>query len=438
MADFSSGQFECNGKKYTFVAKLKHGEDGEDLALDNGGIELFEYENEIGKLYLTGHIIYNDQYGRVDSFINDQGCMCSVTLTENEQEFDEDMTIETMSKDRKFFHIFFVNSMEILDRKHGTVKYRMNLVGIERYNVLKRICYSNYKKGEEPVTDILKECIVAAGLDYDKDSFGDGKSEVKIKYITSKNDCLQTIFRYLAKRMFYYGRDSKLKFVYYNEYVGAYCVLDITNSNTFNKTTGRQIIISPLKNNLEQVTSALDTKLGMITRFQREDTIQLYHDYDFYDYDYDTNKIINRNIKGRTLENYVENMSQDFEDENEANPHNVDAVMDDYTQSGSLWNNDYDIYADVLRSLTKGNALVVKAVGDVLTMPAQLCVLNIDRQQDDITGEWVEDFEDLSDRYRGFEGSYFISRVHHVIKPATHEYIQMLSLFRNFRLKTKD
>lgn len=141
-------------------------------------------------MYLTGHIIYNDQYGVIDSFINDQGCMCSIMLTENEQEFDGDITIETISDVCKFTHIFFINSIEILNRRHGDIKYKINLVGTEAYNVMKRISYSNYKKGEEPVTDILKECIVTAGLNYDKDSFDNSKSDVKLKYITSKNDCL--------------------------------------------------------------------------------------------------------------------------------------------------------------------------------------------------------------------------------------------------------
>lgn len=48
MADYSSNQFECNGKKYTFVAQLRHGENGDDVSLNNAGIETFEYENEIG------------------------------------------------------------------------------------------------------------------------------------------------------------------------------------------------------------------------------------------------------------------------------------------------------------------------------------------------------------------------------------------------------
>ena len=161
MQDFSDDSFIYDGTKYTFHAML-FANDSVNFqhALKNQNTLKFEYVNEFNKLYLSGHLVYKDDHGIVDKYLNKQYAYCSIYFVVKDQKMDGEITIETFSKNEVFSHTFLINGIKILEREGHSVTYDISLVSINWLNCIASFNYTNYNKKSESVTDIICRALV--------------------------------------------------------------------------------------------------------------------------------------------------------------------------------------------------------------------------------------------------------------------------------------
>ena len=95
--------------------------------------------------------------------------------------------------------------------------------------------FSNYGSKTMPtnVLEILKTCLVAAGLTPDAKTFSEVKTDVDIPYITCGTDNMYTVFNYLMSRLYYYPtvHDSSLKFIWNDPSDSTFKLFDLAKIN---------------------------------------------------------------------------------------------------------------------------------------------------------------------------------------------------------------
>lgn len=301
MQDFSDQTFTYSGTKYTFKASLYTNESPTfQHALKNQNVLRFEYVNEFNRLYLEGQLVYKDDHGVVDKYLNKQYAYCSVYFVVNDQKTDGQITVETLSKTQVFSHQFLVNGIKILERVGHSVTYSISLVSVNWMKCIASFNYSNYGKDSESVTDIICRALASCKLKTNWRSFRDNRSGVRIGYITNGNDNALTATRYLMNRMYYYpSRDRSIKAIIYNEFKDSYQVFDFGNRGS--RTGVSTVIVSMFKSNSESMTQQEPNNLNSVTKFPRTSTIAALFDKDCYTYSLSTNRFGNSRLQSGSL-----------------------------------------------------------------------------------------------------------------------------------------
>jgi len=303
MTDVSGQTFKYSGRKYTLQAQLRT-IDGEISApLDTNAIEQFEYETEINSFLIKGSIKYSDKYGLVDRFLEKPGTMCDITFIENESKFDGPVTIEKQSETRYFINTMLVENIGITGREGNTIFYNIDLVSDNIFQCETIVDYSNYHAEPQTVFDIMKACLVQAGLEIDKDSFDAVKTAVKLKYITNGNDNLFSVAKYLMNRLYYCeGMDDSLKFFLWNETTRKVQLFDIKDKET---TTGvYPLMLSLLKSKNETLVEQEPNNVGTITRMPFSANMRAFYPTEVSMYDYDSNRFKMTKVMSKSLANY--------------------------------------------------------------------------------------------------------------------------------------
>lgn len=233
--EFSDESFVYSGQKYTLgVVLFNNSERFKQLhALNNSNIESLEIVNEANCLYLTGEMIYIDQYGIVDKYYEKQFTWLAVQFGEVQEQKLEDVDSAKLDPSNFFSIDFYVTSIELLNRNHNVITYKVSFVSSNWFKAIANISYSNYGKRPETLFDLIKTALQLNELKIDDKSFDEVKTNVKINYITNGNENSISMVKYLLSKMYYYrDKDESLKFIYYNYLTKKYHLFDLQKKDT--------------------------------------------------------------------------------------------------------------------------------------------------------------------------------------------------------------
>lgn len=438
MADYASNSFMYNGARYTFLATLYNLIDGKrekSCALDIMSLDKFEYTNELNDLLLHGSIIYTDKHGLVDQFIEEQFAYCEISLVKNEEKSDGQISVSKFSSTDKLEHIFLIDSIEILTRDKSIVSYQINLISTNWFNCIANITYSTYGKGSQEVFSILRSCMQMVNLIPDAQSFDKIKSNVSLDYITTGDDCLLSIFKYLMRRLYFLQqRDDSLKFLVYNEQAGSYQLFDAKSSSSASGQS--EMIVSFFKTSIEHMAQQEPINFGVVTKVPKSKFLPTMFSQVVSSFDYDSNKFSEDSFGDDVNASYLTNKF-DMPKTKPKFSQMVQMENKTFLHRASYWSNPLDTYHDFQQSLFECNALVVNSVGELSRKPGSVVTIAVDRSSKDLNGDRTEDLERLKNRYKTFEGPWFASKVRHIIEPnrgpeGNGSYRQNIVLFRNF------
>ena len=433
MTNYSNNIFKYNNKNFSFFASLYTGnnEDSDVRAsLDCADIQEFVYESKLNSLVLTGHIIYTDKYAYVDKFISQHLAYCKILFAENIRKNDNGVVIEKLDESQQFQHTFIITNIRILSRNQSIIKYQIDLVSNNWFNCIANVKFSNYGQSKQQVFDILKACLKYNDLTIDDEKYDIVKSQVSLNYITSENDNLFSIAKYLVHKMYYFpAKDTELKFFLYNESTDKYQLFDATNKQS---TTGiYNTILSMFKTNNEGLIQEEPTNIVCFEQdFQKTSVFRSLFDYQMHDFSYDTNKFSIDDVKTDTTVNYInEKIDVDNYEKKFYKLFDTSLIYKNY---GTFWNNDQDTYGNLLQSLFLNNAIVLNITGEILRKPGSMLVVALDRSMKNVSSEDKKELEKIKRQYKAFEGTWFVSKVQHIIQPSMQRYRQQVCLFRNF------
>lgn len=433
MTNYSNNIFKYNNKNFSFFAMLYTG-NNEDTdvraSLDCADVDEFTYESKLNSLVLTGHIIYTDKYAYIDKFISQHLAYCKILFAENVKKNDNGVVIEKIDENLQFQHTFIISNIRVLSRNQSVVKYQIDLVSNNWFNCIANVKFSNYNQPKQQIFDILKACIKQNDLLVDDEKFDMVRSQVDLNYITSENDNLFTIAKYLVHKMYYYpNKDKELKFFLFNESTNKYQLFDVTNKQS---TTGiYNTILSMFKTNNEGLIQEEPTNIVCFEQdFQKTQVFKNFFDYQMHDFSYDTNQFSVDDVQPDTTVNYA---NKKIEADNYENKfYKMFDTPLTHKNYGTFWNNDQDIYGNLLQSLFLNNAIVLNITGEILRKPGSMLIVALDRSMKNVSSEDKKELERIKRQYKAFEGTWFVSKVQHIISPSMQRYRQQVCLFRNF------
>lgn len=434
MTNYSSNIFKYNSKNFSFFATLYTGNNTDEdqrASLDCADIDEFVYENKLNSLVLTGHIIYTDKYAQVDKFIHQHIAYCTILFCENLKKNDNGIVIEKLDEDNMFQHTFVISNIRVLSRDQSIIKYQIDLVSNNWFNCIANVIYSNYGQPAQPLLEVLKACMKQSDLSIDNEKFDAVKSQVSLNYITQANDNLFTVVKYLMHKMYYFPtKDTELKFFLYNETTNKFQLFDLTNKQS---ATGLyNTMLSMFKTNNEGLIQQEMSKIVCFEQdFPKTDSIKNFFDFQMHTYSLDTNMFTVDTSKSDMTVNYA-NSKIDASDYEQKFYKLFDSPLT-YQNHGAFWNNDQDIYGNLMQSLFLNNALVLDITGEILRKPGSMLVISLDRSMKNVMSEDKKELERLKKQYKAFEGTWFVSKVQHIISPNASRYRQQVCLFRNFK-----
>lgn len=435
MVDISDNFFKYSGKKYFFsvvlTTTLQNGLDF-TAAVNNSCIQEFSYVTECNNLFLTGSLTCIDKLGKLDAFMQSTLSYCSVVMYEQVQRDDGALTIETIKRSNEFNHMFIIDNVEILNRAGETINYKMSLISSTWLNCVANIKYSNYKKPPQPIFDILKDCILSSKLRIDPISFKTVKTGVKLNYITNANDNLLTVKNFLFSKLYYQlVKDDSLKFLIYNEANDNYQLFDIKNKDTI--TAISTYSISFMNSPTETLTQQEPINIASVTKFPKSKLFTTFFHRNVYDFDYSTNKFENHPITPESIVGYINNNGPD-------NPYPKKYIFItsqdlEFKNFQSFWNNNLNIYDEVIDELTGDNSLVITVAGVLLSRPGAIVNISVDRNMANLETMSRPKLLELKSKYKSFEGPWISTKVRHIVKPSACEYRQNMVLTRSFANK---
>lgn len=437
MAQFDKSVFQYSGKKYKFIAYLTSDYEMENsnnlkYCLDNNAIELFEFSNGFNDLWLTGSIIYTDVYGKLDKLLNLQYSFCRIYFAQATTKTDNMIQISEFSEVNKIDHVFFITNVEILDRQKTEIKYKINLVSAHIFCCLSNILYSNYNdQNSINIFDILKTCIIKAGLRVNSESFDNITTTRTLKYITNGNDNLTSIVKYLLNKLYQpHNDDDSVKFLFYNVLHDNFELFDLKNINQNNGMY--EVILSMFKTNLESLSQVEESRLATKTTYSKIDTLKNLFNLVTWNYDYNDGQFNQGKVDSKTISKYMNATYNNSEYVDKILP--VPETFEMFKHI-TEWNNDIGIYHETTDSLCNCNSLVVNTNVGINCKPGSFLNISIDRSIKEIVGDSYKNLEDIQTRYKAFEGFWVVHKIRHIISPASMSYRQNILAMRNYSIK---
>lgn len=436
--------FNSNGKKYSFIVTMSGITAKTSIILDSNAIVSFEYVNEINKYCITGTLIYVDNSGVIDKFIDDQGVYCNIILSQYIEVTEGNIKILKPSDkpDENFNHRFIVNNIELIQRKNTAITYKLHLVSINWFICSNIISYSTYKNSPKTIFEILKECITDGTnnkLNIYK-NFENIETNVKIDYITNGNDNLFTITKFLLNKLYYYTEtDKSIKFIVYDEFDDNIRACDIKDSKT--KKGAYPILLSFFNTSLETFQNSSGVQLGTVIKTPKTDTYQnTMFSNTIYSYSYEHNKINNLNMDKNLMSlehklsfyNELQAQNKGFEKFFNVNQMELfNQYLKNNNKSTTYWNDtNLNIYDNIITSLLCDNALIVNTSGELNRIPGDYVTISTDK-----TESILNEYPDVKDSYEYFNGCWIVGKIRHIIEPSKGKFTQNLILFKNFKNK---
>ena len=444
MGSLNTTTFQYNGARYSFTAIISwdQTDQSKSRALDNSHINSFMYENEMNTLFLRGYIEYTDTRGEVDIILDKQFAYCEINFIQIDVKSDQDYTIDTPSKTHQLYQKFYIDSIQILDRRENEIKYRFNLVSRNWFQCVSKIDYSNYSTEKEDIVDIIKNLLSYSNLAPNKDTFDLVKSGVKINYITDMNDNAATAIGYLLNKMYYFhDKIPQFQFIIYNEHTDKYEMFDILNPNTWFNTY--ELAVTFFKNQIEYMMQSEGANFAATVKFPKTSLHTMINSAKYYDFDLAKNYITDEFIGNKTIQNFYNT----YYDTGQINPNIVGLYKQtnaeyNYNRYSTYWNNlnknlDINLYNEMFSNFTQGNSLVVNTGGNILRKPGCILNISIDRDVKNDTGsDEGDDTQAFLDKYKAYEGRWFITKVQHFLDLRQYKYTQNCVCCRNFMMKS--
>ena len=446
--NYSNNIFYSDHKKYYLLISFHCNNDINNnytYSLNNDDIEYFSYSNELNSLFLKGELIYKDQLGILDKYIEKNVTYVKVTFKElienaNNSNSSKSIKINTINDLITFSHIFLIESLKINDRKDNIITYKITLVGQNWLQCIKNIHFTNYitknnsKNKCTNIFNIIAAIFGLAGLKINKNTFNYGNSNLELNYITSRNDNVITSINHLLRKLYYYYEDDALKFIMYNELTDEYNIFNLATTVTLQ---GSSIIILSMHNsNIEALSQDKQNQLNSVIKYPKTFCLRDSFKKNIVQFNINTNKFSNvefTNTNINTYKNSIYNTNQDllkkFDD--------LLNEKDNYVDYGAYWNNEFNIYNSSLKSLLENSSLVINTSGNIFRKPASIVEIKLDKNINQINKNNLNEYKQLKQNYMAFNGNWFVSKVRHIIYPNSHidgkpMYRQNLVLFRNF------
>ena len=433
MKDYSSYKYNYAGNNYLFATILfTDAFDGrKENVLANENVYMFQYESALNELYLTAELVYVDKFGVVDKYLDQQFVYCKIIHQQYDEKRDGTVTIDIPSETAKLEHDFLVTGIEITNRVGHEITYKLKMVSINWQNCVSNVNYSNYSQDSKDIFSIVKALLVQKELVPNKETFDNIKTSVKLDYITSSNDTVLTSVKYLLDKLYYYkDKDNSLKFLMYNEHTKQYQLFDLANSRMINGTY--VAIISMFKTQTEGQTQIASTQLATVVKMPKLKSFMNLIDRKVSGYDYSTNSIQSFDFSTDSIVNYKNEKPSSVSDPYVGKYVPISSKFQ-YFESGTYWNNDFGMYNDAVKALSEDNSLVLNLDADLLRKPGSHMIVSVDRDDVSIAGtEDLEKLEETKSKYKSLEGLWTVSKVRHIVMPATSKYRQNVVLFRNF------
>lgn len=433
--DFLGQGFKYSGKEYVFQCGLE-GSNGKSVGFDSQEVQLFTYESKLNSLCIHAKLVYTDKYGMVDRVLDDELPICNVFFVRNEPVSDSRFTVRKLSDTEIFKHRFLVDGVRILNRISTRITYEFSLVSENWFKCVKNVSYSNYNKDPEPVFDILKACLVKNELTVDPSTFDQVKTDSKVNFITSTNDNVFTVQKYLLHKLYYNDNfDDALKYLIYDVSSNQYRLFDIKRPET--RTGDHSIIISMGSSNAETLTEQDSNNFGMVSQMPRRQSLLGFAKHQFYGYDITTNEFVDKTIPAEKIIGLYNQYVPKCHNKNGI-PKITDSIKNaivqkDYSTSGAYWNNDQDIYSDMTGQLNKDNSLIINTSGNIYRQSGCYVNVVVDRRISiSLEDSSHNEINNQIQRYMAFEGLWIASKVEHIIEPAKGKYRQNLWLMHNF------
>lgn len=435
----TSNQFKYNGEKYTFIITLDHTDLKKPITLENQQIIKFSYTNEFNHLYMTAELECTDSYGAIDQLLEKLCVQCCVILNGHKQKTDNSITIEKYDENKMFRHVFIVDNIKITNRKEQVLTYKITMSSINRLKSMSNITYSNYAVKnikEKGIFNILKNCLLQAGMRVDSDSFDNITTPITLDYITNGNDTPETILKFLLNRLYYHPiKDTSFKALIYNQNYDDYQLFDILR--VVNKAGLASIILSMFKSQNESVAAEEPAQLATVTKFPYTEAISNTFTKEFQDYSFNINTITNQTINYESIFQYY-NTTAELNGYKQKFKWPLDGTTLNFLARGSYWNNDFNIYENFYKTLTEDNSLVVNCPGNITRCPGLVVNVGIDRDINKMINDSREQLNDMMNRYKGLESLWIIAKVVNIVEPQKQRYRQNLVLFRNYLTKELD
>ena len=463
--DNKAGLFEYAGQKY-FLAIDFYDEQGDMFTVDNESIESFEYINELNQLYITGSITLVDNKGYIDRLMNQMYPGCKVHFAQVNPKGDNEGTVKAqlnqIQADLVFVHQFFINNIQLIDRKQNVFRYKLQLVSSNIFKCLSVLNYTNYAKEPEKIFDIVKKLIGQAELTPDGETFGQVTSPVKMFYITNGNDNLLTSVKYLMNKQYYFNSNQKMyyedkgydpprdttpsmKFIWYNQFTDKIQLFDMNNRNTFSGFYN--IVVSTGLDSLESMQNKENQNFSTVLKFPNIKFYQSMFRRHIYFFDIKKNDMLpldDTKIDQPDLKQYfnkihcpicsnTEKKMQDFVNKDTSFMKGV--LPEKYYVRESYWNNRMDVYSTFVDAMTQNGAVIINTQGEILRKPANFIDLAVDKNIDYSKTDDCRDLKELERRYYQLHGTWVVAKVRNIIMPRLSRYRQNLTLFRNYKSK---
>ena len=407
----------------------------DSVMLDGNDIIKFEWSGKMNDLVLHGKIHYIDKYGRCDKFIAQQYTLCMVDFMQLDFKSDSDINIEKPIPGQQLRHVFIVDNVKILNRERHQIEYEFSLTSFNWIKLSAKIWFSNFNSPKESIFEIIKKCLVMNQLQYDKDSFDNIKTEVKINYITNANDDVFSVVKYLLNRLYYYDvKDQSFRVLNYNAYNDKYYLTDISKLNKGFGT--KQVIVQFFSSSTENLTQMDYTNFATVVKMPKTDFYKKTFANSIYDYSYDYNDLIQNDISSCNIVDFFNNLTEDNKENNifkKFNSFKYNTLK--YQTSNTYWNNQLQVYNDCIQMILENNSLIVNVVGEISVKPGTLVTIAIDKtllysKAGDTENK--NQLQESANKFSAFEGTWIAVAVQHIVKPNVPYYSQNITLFRPF------
>ena len=391
-----SGSFVYDGDRYIldvrFVYRVKNGDEG-GVSLSFSHIIDLEMDVSIDKLYSEGFVIYNDVDGQVGKMIGVFDIICQVTFVQYMSQGGGTDT-EKMDPQNKISHSFLVDNIEIVENDESSITYCIHLRGSEYKTLVNRAEYSNYGQDGNDIIGIVKDILSDCGKKSVDDTFTNVVSGVKINYITSGNDTVQSAIEYLMQKQFFYQdtTDQRMKFLVYNFIDDNYGVFQFGQTPT---PSGSILFISMNNTEFDEIISKDMVRLASISDVSKTEMLRPISQIMSRSYSFEDNVFEMRKHDSQKIVNFFGG---------DQNSSKIPGISPDgtlnYEREVSEWSNDVNVYRDFLNIFMKWDSVRVNAGGAIGRKLMSVVNLGIDAREEMSLGDSKQDVNDNLERYR--------------------------------------